>query len=279
MKDLRKLWPILLAGVAGIIALLVGNNPLGGGGGGTIPSPPVVSPIIIEDDLPVSRLNYTPTQVMGDQLIRHKYYTVSYSTKHQNPEWVAYELRGARLETNNQAERGNFHDDPKANDPSSSVYSHSGYDRGHMVPAYDMNFSEEAMSESFYMSNVTPQVPDFNRGIWKSLEGRVREWAKKERRLFVVTGPLLRQRVSEENRVKGTGPTVPRGFFKVIVDYEGGERKGIAFMFKNKDINQPLENFVTSIERVETYTGLDFFPNLNARDRKEIESKADITRW
>jgi endonuclease G len=275
MKDLRKLLPVLLAAVTGILALVLGNNPFGT----EQPGPPVVSPVDIDDQLPDSRLNFLPTQVMGDQLIRHQYYTLSYSTKHQNPEWVAYELRGERLERNSHQERGNFRDDPKANDAKSSIYSHSGYDRGHLAPAHDMNFNATAMRESFYMSNVTPQVPEFNRGIWKSLESRVREWAKKERRLFVVTGPLLRKRVGKDQRLKKTGPTVPRGFYKIIVDYEHPEQKGIAFMFKNKDIDQPLENFVTSIDRVEAYTGINFFPELSSQEERLIEAKSDLSRW
>jgi endonuclease G len=135
------------------------------------------------------------------------------------------------------------------------------------------------MRESFYMSNVSPQVPDFNRGIWKSLENRVRSWAQKERRVYVVAGPLLRKRVPKDKRIKGTGPSIPRGFFKIVVDYEGNEKKGIAFMFKNKDIDQPLDNFVTSIDRVEAYTGIDFFPELSAREEAQIEATADIDRW
>lgn len=274
MKNLRKLLPVLLAAVAGIVALLIGNSPFRG-----TALPPITTPIPIEDDLPKSKLNYLPTRVMGDQLIRHQYYTVSYSSKHQNPEWVAYELQGTRLERENQEERRNFHDDPKANDVSSSIYRHSGYDRGHLVPASDMNFNEKAIRESFYMSNVTPQVPTFNRGIWKRLEGRVRDWAKKERHLYVIAGPLLRKCNGEEQRLKGTGPTIPRGFYKIIVDYDEKEQKGIAFMFKNKEIDQPIENFVTSIDRVESYTGIDFFPDLTTQEEAEIESKADITRW
>lgn len=273
MKDLRKLLPIVLAAVTGIIALLIGNNPF------VIPENPVVSPIPLDSKLSKGTLQYLPTQVLGDQLLRHRYYTVSYSSKHQNPEWVAYELLGSRLERENHEERGSFHDDPKANDPSSQVYTRSGYDRGHLVPAHDMNFNEQAMRESFYMSNVSPQVPDFNRGIWKSLENKVRSWAQKERRIYVVAGPLLRKRVSQDQRIKGTGPSIPRGFFKIVVDYEGNEKKGIAFMFKNKDIDQPLDNFVTSIDRVEAYTGIDFFPKLSAREEAQIESTADIDRW
>ena len=179
-----------------------------------------------------------------------------------------------------RTKRKNFKSDPNIDsEASSSEYRNSGYDRGHLVPAHDMNFNETAMSESFYMTNVSPQVPDFNRGIWKSLEGKVRKWAKKEKRLYVITGPLLKKTVEDAERISPTGPTIPRGFFKIVVDYEGGEKKGIAFMFKNKDIDQPLEQFVTTIDLVERYTNLDFFPNLTAEEERTIESVSDISLW
>ena len=78
-----------------------------------------------------------------------------------------------------------------------SDYVKSGYDRGHLCPAGDMTQSVEAMSETFYMSNMSPQVPGFNRGIWKSLEEQVRKWGKEEQ-IHVVTGPVFEN--EKENR-------------------------------------------------------------------------------
>lgn len=231
-------------------------------------------------DVPVSTLHYLPTQAVGDQLVAHQYYTVSYSHHHQNPEWVAYELLGKRLEQPQQYGRASFKDDPQIpRVASSQVYTNTGYDRGHLVPAHDMAFDKRAMEESFYMSNICPQVPDFNRGIWKRLEHQVRIWARHERRLYVITGPLLRERVPYSTRLGATGPSIPRGFFKVILDYDGNDTKGIAFIITNEGLDEPLGNFVTSIDRVEAYTGLDFFPNLSPQEEKYLEGSADIERW
>lgn len=284
MSGVSKMVLLAVAGLSGVLVLIMGNNPFGGGSEANLTNPTyTVSEVDvrdIDDNLSLGTLNYLPTQELGDEFVRYNYYTVSYSSQHKNAEWAAYELLGARLDLSTRRERKNFKSDPNIHsEASSSEYRNSGYDRGHLVPAHDMNFNETAMSESFYMTNVSPQVPDFNRGIWKSLEGKVRKWAKKEKRLYVITGPLLKKTVEDAERISPTGPTIPRGFFKIIVDYEGGEKKGIAFMFKNKDIDQPLEQFVTTIDLVERYTNLDFFPDLTAEEERTIESVSDISLW
>lgn len=293
MNGVSKVVLLVIAGLSGVLVLILGNNPLGGGGGSakvknsihpthTVSEEENKDVFVreIEDDLPLGTLNYLPTQQLGDQLVRYTYYTISYSNQHQNAEWVAYELLGARLDLSDREERQNFKSDPNVrSEASSSDYSNSGYDRGHLVPAHDMDFNERAMSESFYMTNVSPQVPDFNRGIWKSLEGQIRKWAKKEKRLYVITGPLLKKTVAEADRISPTGPTIPRGFFKIVMDYEGSKKKAIAFMFKNKDIDQPLERFVTTIDLVERYTNLDFFPDLTIEEEAALESVSDFSLW
>lgn len=291
MSGISKVVLLVVAGLSGVLVLIMGNNPLGGGGENTNDENPTYTVLEdddrqevdvqdVDDNLPLGTLNYLPTQELGDQLVRYNYYTISYSNQHKNAEWVAYELLGARLNLSSREERQNFRSDPNVRaEASSSDYSNSGYDRGHLVPAHDMDFSQKAMSESFYMSNVSPQVPDFNRGIWKSLEGKIRKWAKKEKRLYVITGPLLKKTVEEADRISPTGPTIPRGFFKIVMDYEGSEKKAIAFMFKNKNIEQPLERFVTTIDLVERYTNLDFFPNLTAEEEAALEAVSDISLW
>jgi endonuclease G len=291
MSGVSKIVLLVIAGLSGLFVLIMGNNPFGNGGNTKAENPTNPRQTVLEDDdravvrdvvhnLPLGTLNYIPTQELGDQLVHYSYYTISYSNQHQNAEWVAYELLGARLDLSDREERQNFKSDPNVRaEASSSDYSNSGYDRGHLVPAHDMDFNERAMSESFYMTNVSPQVPDFNRGIWKSLEGNIRKWAKKEQRLYVITGPLLKKTVEQADRISPDGPTIPRGFFKIVVDYEGEEKKAIAFMFKNKAINQPLERFVTTIDLVETYTNLDFFPDLTTEEEIALESVSDLGLW
>lgn len=89
----------------------------------------------------------------------------------------------------------------------------------------------------------------------------------------------MKKTVEEADRISPTGPTIPRGFFKIVMDYEGDEKKGIAFMFKNKNIDQPLERFVTTIDLVERYTNLDFFPDLTAEEEEALEAVSDISLW
>lgn len=224
--------------------------------------------------------DYLPTQALGDQLVQHQFYSASYSTKHKNPEWVAYELTSSRLRSPEVERRGSFKSDPAfSGEAKSSDYTKSGYDRGHLAPAHDMNFSEKAMEESFYMTNVSPQNPDFNRGIWKKLENRVREWGEKEGRLYIVTGPILRKRLSSRTEKIGNDVSVPREFYKVILDYQSPQKKGIAFIFDNEASDKPLYRFAVSIDEVEERTDIDFFPKLPKSEQQVLEGNVDVQAW
>lgn len=106
-------------------------------------------------------------------------FTISYNNFYKTPNWVAWEL--TRQETSGNEERKNkFLPDPDLPEPrvEHSDYTHSGYDRGHMAPAADMKWSEKAMQESFYMSNICPQNQKLNRDDWGDLEEECRRWAK-----------------------------------------------------------------------------------------------------
>ena len=88
--------------------------------------------------------------------MRHKYFALSYFEKYELPEWVAYELTSERLQMPWMPRTNNFRPDPKVQTGSATPadYKTTKFDRGHLVPAADMAFSEEAMSESFFMSNM-----------------------------------------------------------------------------------------------------------------------------
>ncbi|MCP4437777.1 MAG: DNA/RNA non-specific endonuclease [Aureispira sp.] len=283
MKAITRLVLIAAAAITGILALVIG--------GGKKTSTPKTThhqidpiepktPVLPEDPKSIL-LDYTPTQAKGDHLVKNKFYTVSYSSKHKNAEWVAYQLTISRLEVADIPRHYSFKTDPKLGGINAHhrEYTNSGYDRGHLAPALDMSFSEQALGESFYMGNVCPQDPKFNKGIWKELENKVRKWTKTNKRLYIVTGPILRNEVTEETPTIGKGTTVPRGFYKVILDYDEPQKKGIAFMFKNKEIDQPLEKFAVSIDEVEEYTGIDFFPQLSITEENFLEGTFKISQW
>ena len=130
--------------------------------------------------------------------ITHKYYALSYRPEYEQAEWVAYWLLPQHL-TQDDRQRPYFEIDEKV--PGNSAhwrnYKGSGYDRGHLCPAGDRRFSEEAYNETFFTSNVSPQDKEFNAGIWNRLEQQVRRWCKRYDDLYIVTGGVLQPQLDE----------------------------------------------------------------------------------
>lgn len=240
-----------------------------------------------KQQLPLDKAPETTTTVILDylpahqknELIIHTNFTLVYSEKDEQAFWVAYELTREEVLVNTERSE-DFRQDSLILTGSASPddYRGSGYDRGHLAPAGDMGFTAKAMSESFYMSNISPQVPDFNRGIWRELEEETRSWVLADGSLYIVTGPVLkgrRRKTIGENEV-----TVPSGFYKVLLDYQHPERaKGIAFLMPNKASSKPLQSFVVSIDAVEEATGLDFFPELPDDVEASLESAVRLQDW
>ena len=224
----------------------------------------------------ISHLEF-PKVKPNDQIIYHTAYTLSYNTTYHVANWVAYELTAE--ETVPMVKRNDhFIPDPllQSGPVSNADYKGSGYDKGHLAPSADMCFSFQAMAESFYLSNMSPQEPGFNRGIWSKLEGQVRQWAKDDKAVFVVTGTVLTSGLPTigANRI-----TVPGYFYKVILDYTGPEIKGIGFILPNEGSQQPLQHFAVTIDSVEKFTGSDFFYQLPEDQERIIESTVDVSKW
>jgi len=218
-----------------------------------------------------------PAHETNEKLISHAGYTLSYNEKYEQANWVAYEL--TIEETNSIYNRTNqFLVDPKISTGSAdnSDYAGSGYDRGHLAPAGDMGWSAQSMIESFYYSNMSPQVPSFNRGIWKNAESFTREAAITNHTVYVVTGPVF---TSNMTSIGPNKVAVPQSYFKIVLDYTEPEFKAIAFVIPNAASQLPLQNFAVSVDDVEQLTGLDFFPLLTDSVESKLESKFDISLW
>ena len=218
-----------------------------------------------------------PLITKQDVVIKHIGYTLSYNEKHEQANWVAYELTAD--ETIKRAKRSNnFRTDNavKTGSATNEDYKGSGYDRGHLAPAADMGWSNASMEASFLYSNMSPQVQGFNRGIWKRLEEQVRQWASDNQAVYVVTGPVL------ENNLPTIGSekvSVPRYYYKVILDFTQPEQKGIGFILPNASSTLPLPSFAVSIDSVERKTGIDFFPALPDEQERLIEKAICINCW
>ncbi len=219
-----------------------------------------------------------PAYTQGEPIVEHEYFTLRYNEKTEQADWVAYKLTAANLANARYKRKDNFRADPMVTTQSAHPddYKGSGYDRGHLAPAADFTWSESALSESFYMSNMSPQAPGFNRGIWKKLEEQTRDWAKENQELFVVTGPLVE---SKKNRIGKNKVVVPEKYYKVILDIYGDEVKAIAFIMPNEKSSQPLSSYSMSVDQAEKSTGLDFFPLIPDELEDKIESTANYQDW
>ena len=219
-----------------------------------------------------------PAHSSSDQIVKHKYFTLKYNEENEQADWVAYRLSSDMLLGKTQRSN-NFRPDPAVTTGSadSSDYSNSGYDRGHLCPAGDMKVSSEAMSETFYYSNMSPQTASFNRGIWENLEEKVRDWAVQNDEIYVVTGPVLAQGI--EGKIGKDGVSVPKYYFKVILDDKEPELKAIAFILPNEGSKEPLAKFAVSVDQAEKFTGFDFFPTLPDDIEEKLESELDMSKW
>ncbi|MGE5500279.1 MAG: DNA/RNA non-specific endonuclease [Syntrophothermus sp.] len=227
---------------------------------------------------PSGMLNFLPGSG-NKEIIVHKGYTLSYAEKYEEAEWVAYKLSRDML-YGKVRRTDRFIADPEVPTGSSDPkdYTGTGYDKGHLCPAADMSSSRELMLESFYMSNMTPQDEAFNRGIWSKLEKQVRQWAKEDSLIYIVTGPVFgkkMQYIGRRNKV-----AVPPAFYKVILSYAPGHPvKGIGFIIPNEGSNLPLTSFIVSIDSVESATGIDFYPALSDDIENVVEKKSDAAEW
>lgn len=220
------------------------------------------------DFLPASTTN---------QIIRHDYFTLSYNEKYEQAEWVAYELKKSYIKSSD-FKRPYFIQDPKVKTGSADWrnYKKSGYDKGHLCPAGDMEFEIDAYNDTFFTSNISPQLHDFNGGIWNRLEQKVRYWAVKYDGIYVITGGVLQSSIRTIGQEK---VSVPDSFYKILLDNSNGSYKMIAFLIPNKKSSQPIYDFVVSVDSIEKITGIDFFPKLNDKIENELERNSDYKAW
>lgn len=220
----------------------------------------------------LSAKSYLPSAT--GEIVEHNYYTLSYVEEHEQAEWVFY-LLTPNMINGTAPRKDNFRADKDVSTGSSSLadYKASGYDRGHLAPAASMTIDEIAMSESFLMSNMSPQAPSFNRGVWKRLEERVRDYASNDSLLYVVTGPILNDVDGSigQNRV-----SIPKYYYKVL--YSPQKEAMIAFLLQNEKSAEPLEEFAITVDELERITGIDFFVEYNST-LEPLESTIDLLKW
>lgn len=229
------------------------------------------------------RIKYELPEILDSSaIVSHYAYTLNYKEKYEQAEWVAYLLTKDMI-TGEEERENNFRIDSSVVTGSANPddYKYSGYDKGHLAAAADMSWSKEAMSESFFMSNMSPQSPGFNRGIWKKLEKLVRTFAEKYDSIYVATGPILKAGLPTIGK---DSVAVPESYYKVIVVYRKAEQEheqdmGIGFILPNESSNKKLEDFAVPIDSVEHLTEINFFAKIPRKIQERIECECDIKQW
>ena len=237
--------------------------------------------IISNEKIDDAKKSYYPESTTGE-VVEHKYYTLSYSEEHEQAEWVAYKLTEDNLRKPRVKRAKKFNPDKSIKGKSAyhNDYTHSGYTRGHLAPAGDMAFSEDAMRESFYMSNMSPQLKEFNGGIWRELEETVRDWAYDNDELYIVSGPVLKdghiiKQIGRNNKV-----SVPDLFYKIVLDIKGSDKKAIAFLMPNERSDKRIQEYIISIDELEELLDINFFADfLDSELEEELEKSRTVKGW
>jgi endonuclease G len=196
-------------------------------------------------------------------------FSLQYHVDHKQAEWVGYYICADRLIKNaTRSSKFYFDDNVPGGSAKDSDYKGSGYDRGHLAPAADMAWSERSMKNSFFFTNMSPQVPAFNRGIWKQCEEWVRQKAPAYDTLFIVTGPVLGDSLPfiGESKV-----SVPNMYYKAILGKKDTTTVGIGFLIPNAASKDSLMHFAVPVDSIEAITGFNLFPLVPEHIQRSVE--------
>lgn len=215
-----------------------------------------------------------------EQIIIRKGYALSYNQITKNANWVAWHL--TREHTDGPWSRDGIpymvDDEVKGAKQTLDDWYNTNLpiDHGHMCPAGDNKWDKEAMEQTFYLTNMCPQNSRLNNGDWKYLEERCRGWARHYGDIYIVCGPIF---YSSKYKTIGEGKVgVPDAFYKVVL-YLGKKPKALGFIYPNNGKSNKIQNYVTTVDDVESKTGIDFFYNLPDDVEDRVESISNYNKW
>lgn len=212
-------------------------------------------------------------------IINRGEFTIGWSDKLMHPLWVAYHLQPqARFKYNEK--RPNFSKDRSLSRcPAPGDYAKSGYDRGHMAPNYAIltRYGSEAQKLTFQMSNIAPQSPSLNRGVWRDVEHRIAEyWTAKYGEIWVVVGCIP----SVSGLRLGDGVDIPDSYYQIVIAQQGMDVRAVAMLFNQKIPYSAYPSAsIISISELEEKTGLNFNPELPSFIQTPLEAEVPSRLW
>lgn len=234
----------------------------------------------IRTSAPITEQSYPTTSLEAPYeedypVISYSGYYVVYNPEYKLPRYVQYELTASETEGQSTRKGLNFRQDSSVRlaQAEDSDYRNSGWSRGHMAPAGDFKWSDQAMEETFYFTNCCPQNQSLNAGQWSTLEKKVRDWAERYGSVTVATGPLVWENTYGtigENKV-----VIPDAFFKAVI---AGDQS-IAFVMYNRPENENMQKCAMSIDKLEEISGIDFFSDLEDHFENKVEATYTLRYW
>lgn len=232
-----------------------------------------------------------PQATASEQTIFHSAYALSYNESHEQANWVMHIIL-PEIAKGSASRSNDFREDPlvstgtsfekdyflkEKKTDGSYKYDGFGYDRGHLAPSADFKWSEKALSESYFYSNMSPQLGDFNRLKWAELEGWMRDYVVTHNTsLIIVTAPILHNELPKIER--GVNKvSIPEQFVKVALDLKN--KRAVGFSLPHQKIEEPLESFMVSVDSIEQLLGYDLFSKLDDELESELEAHFDYKMW
>lgn len=206
-------------------------------------------------------------------------FAVGWSPSLKRPVWCAYHVTPRQLYKSGK--RPNFKTDKDApNSPDPSDYKGSGYDRGHMVPnhAIESRYGTIDQKKTFLMSNIAPQTPALNQGVWRNVEHRIADlWTARYGELWVIVGTIPN---GQGETLGETDIEIPGRFYQVVVAQKGMDVRALAVVL---DQHTPWREWaarhIVSIDELEDMAGLDFLPDLPKFIQEPLESQRPSRLW
>lgn len=314
-QKIAKLYIIAIAFVAALASC--GSDDNGGGnngGGNTTPNNTNANTVTANMPKEITRIEF-PKVSGGDNnlVVVHKVsgfgkdangktdgvnYAIEWDCQKKAQRWTCYRMYAANSASNWKRDNWkstSWGGDPFQEDTSIPAqyrttladYRGSGYDRGHICPSADRLYSKDVNEQTFYMSNMHPQINSFNTGVWATMENQLRAWNTNNFRdtLYVVKGGTIDTNKNQVSTYTKSGIIVPKYFFMAIVCKKGSNYKAIAFWAEHKESTskEKLKPHMISVDELEQKTGIDFFCNLPDDIENRVEAvkptEAVITAW
>jgi len=243
-------------------------------------SPPVASDANDPLGLPVA------VPQLQLEVLHKEHFTIGFDPQVRIPAWVSYELGGPIRNHGHEHRPDRFAPDPEVNpSPRNEDYSRSGFDRGHMCPAFAMfsRFGPPGLMTTFITTNICPQLHELNAGRWEDLESLIAGhegagggWAEQYGKVWVTDGPVIDPAGS---RLRA-GEAVPTAFFMIVLRREAdGHFRSLAVEMPNADITDPIDRYLVPIAQIERQTGLSFDTALPADEQEALKGEAARSLW